>query len=474
MLRTRGQKQYARTPAPKADKGKGKARANDNDEAEEEDEADDVEDEADELRHLETFQEEDAEAAKTYDQQEQAIKSQCVLHYGDKGSPEPIDYRWGILICDEAQYLRRVGSSFWNMVALIRNDMFWAVSATPLLDSIADIRGLAKLAWWFTKLPVALNANAFSEPAAYTSAEYNPFDQADGTYVGYPFLNRANPQHKSAIELVDSGFNVWYIFPEILHKIGSKTLGEDRAISVVSHILRHLQSRRTMESPITLPDDTVVHPGDGIPGTIVETREVRHVGGYRVKVAKSVNRQLAKFFGAVRKRKEAGYVLIDPDEDEPAAVAKTGEEKAAAKEESGEAGSTRYRVLELLSFDYRNERLLRDTRTMQVRGDSVSKALAGRKVKLGFKLADLDPRRPTLGVEHCETIISKDRDAGMTFLWLMTTKEPRMLCPADRMALLSFALSESPVLLGGLKAMWEWIKEGHRVIMMVDNPWTQQ
>ncbi|MCQ6513139.1 hypothetical protein NPN18_25565, partial [Vibrio parahaemolyticus] len=75
MLRTRGQKQYARTPAPKADKGKGKARANDNDEAEEEDEADDVEDEADELRHLETFQEEDAEAAKTYDQQEQAIKS---------------------------------------------------------------------------------------------------------------------------------------------------------------------------------------------------------------------------------------------------------------------------------------------------------------------------------------------------------------------------------------------------------------
>jgi hypothetical protein len=107
----------------------------------------------------ESCSEEDEIAADTYAQMDEYLQSNCRLHYGDKSS-NPLDYKWGVLICDEAQCLRRVGSAYWNMVASIICQLFWPCSATPMLDSIADIRGFATIIWYQTRLPIALPSNS--------------------------------------------------------------------------------------------------------------------------------------------------------------------------------------------------------------------------------------------------------------------------------------------------------------------------
>jgi hypothetical protein len=48
---------------------------------------------------------------------------------------------------------------------------------------------------------------------------------------------------------------------------------EDHSSEMVSHLIWFFQTRRTMRTPLTLPDGTVVRPGNGIPGIVVRSRE---------------------------------------------------------------------------------------------------------------------------------------------------------------------------------------------------------
>lgn len=362
------------------------------------------------------------------------------------------------------------------MVASIKSEVFWAITATPLIEKIADIRGLGGLIWYFNypRIDVPLPAGAWSLPESYTVADFDPVNPGSGPITGTAFLQRDNPAHKRAVKLWDEGFKFWYLYPEILRQVGSKGFGQEHSVAVVSHLLQYIQTRRTMRTPIELPNGKIVRPGDGIPGLRVRQREVSFKGELARQLSKTMTTLLSTAFSAVTKDKGRAVAWIEDKDPEAEAAAKREEQKSKSEIEQayGVVGSAKGRVLELVSFDLRNNELFKNVRAKNLGNSAIAAVLSAKKINTGTRhhtAAD-----PILGAVQVENIINQDRDAGLTLQWYLTSRESGMICPADRMAQLSFILSKSAILTAGVIHMWGLLKEQRRVIMMTDNPWAQQ
>ncbi|OIW25504.1 hypothetical protein CONLIGDRAFT_717269 [Coniochaeta ligniaria NRRL 30616] len=500
---SRGGEQFKRPQIPKEPKGKGKGKAKNppkfppdremkgrslpfdldsdeervseyRDEGGDVDEAHGLDENAIENENLGAPEEDEQQIAlmRTFEDRIAFIKKNCRLHYGDKSATDLLQYEWAALVCDEAHYLRRVNNSFWNTVACIDCEVFWPITATPMIDSIRDIRGLATLIWLqnYKRIPVGLPAHAWTEPYAFCVEAYNPIiADPDHPVTGDSILRENYPPHETALQLYkEDKFKFWYLFPEMLSQIGRKGF-EDHSIELVSHLIWFLQTRRMMRTPITLPNGQVVRPGDGIPGITVRQHEVIASKDIGKELATMVQDMLSKsFFDSVKKHKAKTFSWLE-NEDEGSPKRRP----VRLEDPYGVAGTAKYRLLELVSFDMRNARLYRSVRSERIDPDAIQNVLRRMKIKTGVAL-EVPINAPILGVSHVENIISNDRDGGLSLQWALTTRERRMVCPADRMALMSFSASDSPILIVGINRMWQHLKEGKRVIMMVDNPWAQQ
>ena len=129
--------------------------------------------------------------AKTFEEQIQFIRQNYTLYYGIKDDPDLLGgYKQGILVYDEAYYLRRVGNAFQSIIAYIRSAVFQAVIITPIIEGIASIRGLYTLIQYFSynrlKVYILVSVQTFLE--IFTVYNYDPVKQGPGNITGKPFL----------------------------------------------------------------------------------------------------------------------------------------------------------------------------------------------------------------------------------------------------------------------------------------------
>ncbi|KAJ3515514.1 hypothetical protein NM208_g14955 [Fusarium decemcellulare] len=286
----------------------------------------------------------------------------------------------------------------------------------------------------------------------------NVFPESDSPTIGI-FSPEFLAQHPE-LEVLKAAFDkdgsrLWILHPHLYKTVGQRlTWGGDLASQVVRPILSKMQIRRTMLSPVTLPDGSVTYPGEAIlPATIhVEELEFR----------RGTSRQSFEESG----KKLAGELFSK--------VSSVSAEKELTSDAEANMNVGVHRLGVLTTFDNRNHIVLQATKPLLAgkRDDVISKVR-----QMGEQKTQSAPKRlqgPVVGVEHVEDLVRHNTNGGLTFLYTVTNTNPDLYAPTTSSSLIRWLAVESPIMTSALDLAFQHVRgDKKRLLFYMDTPWIQ-
>ncbi|KAL2682399.1 hypothetical protein Neosp_006850 [[Neocosmospora] mangrovei] len=403
------------------------------------------------------------------------------------------NWKFDLLICDEAQYVKRESGSYHNMLRMLSWKRLLFVSGTPLTTSLRDLLSPLSLVHHISgriqSLDV-LNESILSWVPGLYHADYDPLKAVNKIdHAGSEQLT-AGIFHEDTLDKVedegskqyllklkdawvqgDKSFRHWLISPHLL-KLAARDLswGTQLGALVIKPILRQLYIRRTMRTPTKLPNGELTFPGKGVlPSTIV-VEEMRYwpdsLAGQEVDFR---GRLCAKQLFSNQNPQTADHSVsnenISPNPSE--AQLNFGIHR------EGVLGALDPRNMLLLepkeaSFHGSKSRLERHFAQF---ASNLPETLTRAK---NAKAIENPGHQVVLGLEHVDELIRSSTNGGLDYLFLHTRSDPHLLAPSDRAAFLRWFAAESPVIIRVFQLLLQWVrKEKQRVLLFVDTPWIQ-
>ncbi|KLO85638.1 permease-unknown function [Fusarium fujikuroi] len=271
---------------------------------------------------------------------------------------------------------------------------------------------------------------------------------------------------------------LWMTNPVIFRAAGSAfNWGTDAGHRVVRPIYKMLQVRRTMRTPLKLPDGNVCCPAqDLLPSTIVleevthdETKEIVDV------VRKMGQDQAKKLFQ--KKMKESSI------ED----MHRSGNSETIShqiKDSPPKMNFGEHRKGVLISFDWRNYKLLSsDNPVIFWKQDAVNQCMKEvrdpKTVRTNSQMERENKKQaasspPVVSVDKVQELLRDDINGGLNFFFHQTNMDPSQLPPSDRAGYIHWLCYMSPVMTRTLDLVWQYVREEkERVLVYVDSPWIQ-
>lgn len=404
------------------------------------------------------------------------------------------DYRFSILICDEAHTIKNEKSSFHKMVGCIQRDGLVLCSATPMLNHPKDNLSYLRLAFWnrFPRIEIPKRC----DPLSLYEEDFNPYSPiGEGVIVdqhGVMMRTKPSPSilKEEPANEQEQAFRDAYDIDEIRFWILSPSLFRvtaryhhwsfNQCKVMIGAILAQVFLRRTMNTTIELPDGILESPGQELKGAKFTTVEI-HLPE------------------ALRKRYNYWYEELEPllyVAEETPSIEDPGSDETAIHINAGI-----WRRLDILAVNLNDARLLRLHELLERQKES-SDELGDLTAPLPLITqppiedvpitADTPPpsaiKRAVLassdgvavGAKEVDTLIQSCSDGGARYIYEYTVRDQRLPMPQNRISLIKFLTAESPLIAGVILEILELkrqpIKDGlpNRCVLMVDAVWTQQ
>ena len=388
-----------------------------------------------------------------------------VMRYTLKDMKSTRPRHFARIILDEAQAAKKEEGKFVNYLRMESFSAIHFVSATPVMNTPRDLSNMLEIMWKCGKLQKVFEHIPMPTTLDIYAPGYDPV--GPGGFL-HPFVGKKKPHE--VVKFME-GMNwaeeipVWVLNPEWYRSYGDRMeYGDEFCSVVVSRVLEVLQRRRTMTTPLRLPDNTVTFPGAGIPEMRVTMEEVSFVGEAAREVAE-FSEKVKGFAGGPAG--EGGFTQASGGE----VRANPGQ---VALDHAG------YRQGSLVSFNLRDKLMLE-------RGDdglrNPTEAAAAHLAE-GLDQAERADARgggtaltdvPMASVGFVNLIVDEDTDGGLSHMYRLTTKEPHGSPPTNRADMAYFTLSLSPTMIRVAQLCTKWVHdEGERVFILTDIPWAQQ
>lgn len=421
--------------------------------------------------------------------------------YGDDGDNSPA---FDVAIVDEAHCLRNRRSFAHQFIRLLERRSFCPVTASPTLNGIKDLRGIASLIRKTSSFDKVMQMTASHTADEYLRApEINPFEPTE-----YDFQDADNKQQtKNLPSLFKADFigtpeyddlKAWYeadpqrrqihlLMDDFLSLL---TQEGDLTNKVVQGLNNTIIMRRQMTTLLTVPKelsggdkDEQTFPGADIPPPKTVTIDVSHPP----RIQKEVHAVMDDLLEQLH---------TSPGEDNDEFVAEDwdyGEGGESAEDSVAKISMHVDRLAQLTSFDLSNYSVIMDreaqerdpmsrfdAETMHEARSQISKDFGGPKKfqrKSAQNKAARDAQRkskkkPLLSAQQAKEFMSADGDFGLTWRWLLLVHNAPP--GTDRNQMVAWALSKSPVLFHMVDRILRNKWEGRgRTISLVNLPFCQ-
>ncbi|CZR36035.1 uncharacterized protein FPRO_03705 [Fusarium proliferatum ET1] len=346
------------------------------------------------------------------------------------------------IVADDAHIAKKLNGIYNHMLRLLDWKKLLWVTGTPVQSSFRDLLSPLSLMW-----------------AAYEENKFNGGKDATHGIFTEAYLTKF-----SQFAALQDAFNksggkcrLWMTNPVIFRAAGSAfNWGTEAGHRVVRPIYKMLQVRRTMRTPLKLPDGKVCCPAqDLLHSTIVLEED-----------------QAKKLFQ--KKMKESSI------ED----MHRSGNSETIShqiKDSPPKMNFGEHRKGVLTSFDWRNYKLLSsDNPIIFGEEDAVNQRIKSLRdptvVRTNSQMARESKTRstPVVGVDKVEELLHNDINGGLSFFFHQTNIDPSLLPPSDRVGYIHWLCYMSPVMTRTLELVWQYVREEkERVLVYVDSPWIQ-
>lgn len=187
---------------------------------------------------------------------------------------------FGTVVLDEAHLVKKDRGIFSTVVRMLRRERVYFVTATPVTNTPRDITNMLDILWDTSGLQEVFDE--LPEPqslAAVYDKDYHPM--RPGGFLADVDFKRASPQVLEFAEHVAAtgGLAVWVLNPQWYRRMGmSMGHGVEFGRTVLASVYSVIQRRRSMRTPLELPDGTIDYPGKSVPPTTIVTEDVAHAG----------------------------------------------------------------------------------------------------------------------------------------------------------------------------------------------------
>ena len=380
------------------------------------------------------------------------------------------------VICDECQAVRHGDSMTHIFILRVPKQRLLLVSATPTLNKIGDMRGLARLIASCAKLPLSPAFLANELPLVLEDG-FDPFAQSEANVWKFDMTDsdrRRREEIKIWWDQDREARRFWYLASPVYRKC---TGGDSRvAADVFSGLVGLLQTRRTMKTPLALPDGTKAFPGQGIPPSKIMMEEVEHGPELENVVSEAVDFLVRRLYKPPPEKetalKDKNTVKLPKDSDSVMNMAI-------------------HRILQMISFDFSLYAMFFDDKvaardpTIQATiasvrglvddGDTAARPCYASQISVlkNAQRRSKGEAQPKLGVSHLKEVVSLDRDEGLSWKWTCLHDRGH-LAPKDRMSMATWALSSSPTLSRAVDDIHKCIRDGLKTLVVVENPFCLQ
>ena len=383
------------------------------------------------------------------------------------------DRRFARVILDEAHSAKKEEGQLVNYLRLENYNAIHFVTASPIMSTSRDMLNYLEIAWLCSGLDEVFKHVPDPQDNAELLKVYR--ESYDPVGPGGIFEAAARGDGPSRlVSFVTAPGRDWAVMPAVwvLHPAWYKRLGrsmawgDDFSTLVVSRVLRVFQRRRTMMTPLRLPDGSTVFPGSGMPGTKITMEEV----SYDPIVASEVSA-----FCQARKN------FVGGDAGEQGYVQAHGRDIRALPDQAI-IDYANYRHASLASFDFRNAQLLEsdDDAALALEAEAARRVAAGVGTSelvqpTGFGPGALVRPTSTMTVDEVNRIIESDYDGGLSHMHRLTCREPFVMPPTNRADMAWYTLAYSPTMIRVAELCREWVLGNkERVFILLDIPWAQQ
>lgn len=333
------------------------------------------------------------------------------------------------------------------------------------MSGLCDIMSPLRLIWTKTGFDAVNGLADFGNIEGLWKPEYDPcIDNTweDGTTTNGIFtihFKQRNPsegwgQMQSFYK--KTSVKIWQLCPPIVQMAGERaSWSSSFGQNVVSVILRTLSLRRSLYSPLRLPDGSVSYPGADLLPMTIATEELSYDQRYQTKIKEHGQTIASDLFATSR-----------------SGTFKLNKGTLADTRERGLINFSAYRKGIMVAHDWRNQEILRVI-------EKASGAIRGANgTRLRLRLRWNIPKRykvPTVGIKHIGELLSIDKNAGLDFFFTSTCLDPDVIAPAGRSGWLYWLCATSPILARSLELAHRYIHEQkERLIIFVDTLWIQQ
>lgn len=371
------------------------------------------------------------------------------------------------VIVDEAHNCKNRLSKHARLVRLIPKKAVHGMTATPTINSVQDLGGLMQLTQSVAALPFDMHASIVPHDIAQLR-DWNPFAEDD---IWKP---DASESQKAIIKAYaeEHDARLWLLDEQMIKLISADGNYKNETSSfVLESICSMLISRRTMQTPLKLPNGKLYFPGADVPPSTVTTLEVSHTGQERERLAMNVNFLLQNLF-----KKEG---------DDEAAHLPDFEDGGKRRPPAVKVDYSVERILQLITTDLRNLNVLATEDALtSAKSDEVEQAFISQSISLGTDrptkkshqkhLRELQKEKKlTLGVNHVQHLIENDPDGGLSYMFTLLN-DPSLTPYSNRLEMFRWAIFHSPVYTAAMETFLKWYKQNERVLFVVFNQATQQ
>lgn len=263
---------------------------------------------------------------------------------------------------------------------------------------------------------------------------------------------------------LDHKWPVWQLCPDLVKLAGDQgKWGIGFAKCVVSKILSMLSLRRTLRTPLALPDGKITYPALELPPMTVLTEELYYDTLNRAKVQEHGE---AMALSCVRESPTGDLVDFTP-----------------TKGLHGQINFGPYREGVLGAHDVRNIHLLNMDAT-QLFGpsrESAAKELCLlrdsnlEKATTEAKNAEKTKEPVIVGVEHVKNLAMASMHGGLDFFYSQTRTDDHIPTLVGPQQWMRWLCGGSPILSRLIELCYKYVrKENERVVVYLDTPWIQK
>ncbi|KAF5547475.1 snf2 family helicase [Fusarium mexicanum] len=376
------------------------------------------------------------------------------------------------IVADDAHIAKKLNGMYNHMLRLLDWKKLLWVTGTPVQSSFRDLLSPLSLMWAAYGIELDVDIRSFEENKFNGGKDVTHGIFTETYLTKFPQFSAL----KDVFNKSDGKCRLWMANPDIFRAAGSAfNWGTDAGHRVVRPIYKMLQVRRTMRTPLKLPDGKVYYPAqDLLPSTIV-LEEVTHDETEEIfdLVQKMGQDQAKKLYQ--KNMKESS--IEDMHRSGNSKTINRQSEDSVRKMNFGE-----HRKGVLTSFDWRNYKLLYPDNPVLFGGeDAVNQSIKllkdPRTVRTNSQMERENKKKaasPVVGVDKVEELLRDDINGGLSFFFGLTNNAPSFLPPGDRATYIHWLCYESPVMTRTLELVWQYVREEkERVLVYVDTPWIQ-